>query len=156
MNCPRCRQPLGPIQHRGVQLDGCKTCQGTLVPIPSLTPLLEATSVDLLANFDPDATLDPVAARADALGCPKCARAMEVADYCSARLVSFDRCNRCNLLWVGPEALGTMTLMWARMEKRAAQLKAARDELDAQLSALGRKGGRKSIARAVGLLLFGL
>ena len=155
MNCPRCQQPLGPIQHRGVQLEGCKTCQGTLVPLASLTPLLDATSLDLLASFDPDTALDPVPVTADELGCPKCARTMEVADYCAARLVSFDRCNRCNLLWVGPEELGTMTLMWARMEKRAAQLKAASDQLDAELSALGRRG-RKAIARVVRLALFGI
>ena len=50
-----------------------------------------------------------------------------------------------------------MTLMWARMERRAARLKAASDELDADLAALGGKGGRRTaIGRAVGLLLFSL
>ncbi len=49
--CPRCQQPLAPLEHRGVKLDGCKRCNGTLVAIPSLTPLLDATSVDLLASF---------------------------------------------------------------------------------------------------------
>jgi Zn-finger nucleic acid-binding protein len=157
VNCPRCQQSLGPIQHRGVRLDGCKGCRGTLVPIPSLTPLLEATSVDLLASFDPDTALEAVAVSGDDIGCPKCGRAMELADYCGARLVSFDRCNRCSVLWVGPEELGTMTLMWARMEKRAARLKAASDEFAAELDALGRRAGRKAaIARVVGLALFSL
>ena len=157
MNCPRCQQPLGPLRHRGVELEGCKACKGTLVPMASLTPLLDATSIDLLASFDPDTQLDAVLVNDAELACPKCGRAMEVADYCGARLVSFDRCNHCNVLWVGAEELGTMTLMWARMEKRAARLKAAADELDADLSALGRKGGRKAaIARMVGLVLFSL
>ena len=133
MNCPRCQQPLGPLRHRGVELEGCKACKGTLVPMPSLTPLLDATSIDLLASFDPDTQLDAVLVNDAELACPKCSRAMEVADYCGARLVSFDRCNHCNVLWVGAEELGTMTLMWARMEKRAARLKAAADELDAEL-----------------------
>jgi Zn-finger nucleic acid-binding protein len=156
VNCPRCQQPLGAIQHRGVELEGCKSCQGALVPMVSLTPLLEATSVDLLASFDPDAQLDAVTANDDDIGCPKCGRAMELADYCGARLVAFDRCNRCNVLWVGAEELGTMTLMWARMEKRAARLKAAADEFDAELAALGRRGRGKAIARVVGLALFSL
>jgi hypothetical protein len=40
-------------------------------------------------------------------------------DYCAAGLAHFDRCERCGLLWLGAEDLRTMTLMWARMERRA-------------------------------------
>ena len=53
---------------------------------------------------------------------------MEKADYCGAKLVFFDRCNRCALLWIGSEELGAMSLMWARMEKRIARTRAQTEE----------------------------
>jgi Zn-finger nucleic acid-binding protein len=152
--CPRCQQPLGPIRHRGVELEGCAGCKATLVPQVKLTPLLEATSVDLLASFDPDSKLDAVDKKAGGTACPRCARAMEIGDYCGASLVFFDRCTRCNLLWVGAEELGAMTLMWARMESRAARLKAASEELDEELAALGKRGRMRAVERAVMFALF--
>lgn len=154
LGCPRCKEVLGPIRHRGLELEGCSACKATLVPQSKLTPLLEATSVDLLASFDPDTKLDAVDRKAGTLTCPGCAKAMEIGDYCSARLVFFDRCNRCNLLWIGAEELGAMTLMWARMESRAALLKAASEELDEELAALGKRGRARAIERAVVLALW--
>ena len=60
---------------------------------------------------------------------------MEKADYCGAKLVFFDRCNRCALLWIGSEELGAMSLMWARMEKRIARTRAQTEEHLAGMSA---------------------
>ena len=39
-------------------------------------------------------------------------------DYCGTGLALFDRCEPCQLLWIDADVLGTMTLMWARMEAR--------------------------------------
>jgi hypothetical protein len=39
-------------------------------------------------------------------------------EYCGAGLAHFDRCEPCRLLWLGADELGTMTMMWARMERR--------------------------------------
>jgi hypothetical protein len=61
---------------------------------------------------------------------------MEKADYCGAKLVFFDRCNRCALLWIGSEELGAMSLMWARMEKRIARARSQSEENLAGMSKL--------------------
>lgn len=69
-------------------------------------PALEALSADILESFDPDAPLLALPDRAGQTACPGCRAAMERADYCGAKLVFFDRCNRCALLWIGNEELG--------------------------------------------------
>ena len=77
-------------------------------------------------------------------------------DYCGAGLVRFDRCERCRLLWLGPDELGTMTLMWARMEKQIARTQKQSqqwlDEADFVLHAtlLGRRAGN-ILFRTLGL-----
>jgi hypothetical protein len=45
---------------------------------------------------------------------------MDRDDYCGARLVFFDRCNSCALLWFDADELGAMSMMWARMNSRQA------------------------------------
>jgi Zn-finger nucleic acid-binding protein len=75
-------------------------------------------SVEMLKTLDPDMHLDPAGSNRDVVACPQCQAPMAHDDYCSAGLAFFDRCDRCRLLWLGAEELGTMTLMWARMEKR--------------------------------------
>ena len=52
------------------------------------------TSVELLKSFDPDTELKPVPNETGATACPSCGWTMESADYCGAKLVYFDRCNR--------------------------------------------------------------
>ncbi len=106
-----------------------------LVKQSALMPALEALSADVLESFDPDAPLLALPDRAGQTACPGCHAAMEKADYCGAKLVFFDRCNRCALLWIGSEELGAMSLMWARMEKRIARARAQTEEHLAGMSA---------------------
>lgn len=49
-------------------------------------------------------------------------------DYCAAGLAHFDRCEPCQLLWLGADELGTMTMMWARMERRLERVQRLRQE----------------------------
>src|SRR4029077_4039166 len=116
--CPRCNEPLGRLKLRGVGLEGCPKCKGMLISHSVLGRLLEATSVDLLKTFNPDAHLDPVKDDGGEVACPNCHKTMENDNYCAANLVFFDRCNACGLLWLDTEELGAMTLMWARMDSR--------------------------------------
>lgn len=127
-SCPRCNEPLGQQQVRGVGLEACGKCGCMLVTQTTLTPLLEALSVDLLTTFNPDAELKALPTRAEEIGCPDCRKAMEKSDYCSAKMVFFDRCNPCGLLWLAGEELGAMSLMWARMEARIARTRAQNQE----------------------------
>jgi Zn-finger nucleic acid-binding protein len=126
--CPRCAQPLGGRAIRGVGLESCESCNALLVKQSALMPALEALSADVLEGFDPDAPLLALPDRSGQTACPGCQAAMEKADYCGAKLVFFDRCNRCALLWIGNEELGAMSLMWARMEKRIARARAQTEE----------------------------
>jgi Zn-finger nucleic acid-binding protein len=134
--CPRCGQTLGGRAIRGVGLEACGSCNALLVKQSALMPALEALSADILESVDPDAPLLALPDRAEQTACPGCGAAMEKADYCGARLVFFERCNRCALLWIGSEELGAMSLMWARMEKRIARTRAQTEENLAGMTAL--------------------
>ncbi|HEX3904139.1 MAG TPA: hypothetical protein VH853_14970 [Polyangia bacterium] len=133
--CPRCGQKLQGRALGGVGLEECGACNALLVKQAALMPALEALSADILESFDADAKLEALPDRAGATACPGCKAAMEKADYCGARVVFFDRCNRCALLWIGSEELGAMSLMWARMEKRIARTRAQTEENLAGMSA---------------------
>jgi Zn-finger nucleic acid-binding protein len=116
--CPACGQSLRAANVSGVSARVCGQCHGTLLAQIDMIRTLEAMSVELLKTFDPDMDLDPVDSKRGVLACPQCQAAMARDDYCGAGLAFFDRCERCRLLWLGADELGTMTLMWARMEKR--------------------------------------
>jgi Zn-finger nucleic acid-binding protein len=133
--CTRCGKPLGGREIGGVGLEACDTCNTLLVKQAALMPALEALSAPVLESFDADAKIEALPDRTGAAPCPGCGRAMEKSDYCGAKLVFFDRCNRCNLMWIGNEELGAMSLMWARMEKRIARTRAQTEENLAGMSA---------------------
>jgi len=126
--CPHGDGPLGGREVRGVAVEACDKCNSSLVTQTRLTPLLEALSVDLLVTFNPDAELKPLPERPGTTACPSCHKPMERSDYCGAKLVWFDRCNACALLWLASEELGVMSLMWARMEARLARIQAQNRE----------------------------
>ena len=155
--CPRCGQTLGGRAIRGVGLEVCEACNALLVKQSALMPALEALSADVLESFDPDAPLSALPDRSGQTACPGCGAAMEKADYCGAKLVFFDRCNRCALLWIGSEELGAMSLMWARMETRIARARSQTEEhlagMNGRVDALHlRRVVDNSLGRVVGLL----
>ena len=113
--CPACRQALRTTEISGVSLRVCGQCHGTLLAQIDMIRTLEAMSAELLATVDPDVELVPAGTADARVACPGCARQMARDDYCSAGLAHFDRCEPCRLLWLGADALGTMTMMWARM-----------------------------------------
>lgn len=120
-HCPACNVELTRGDLRGVGVRVCKQCRGALIAQIDMFRVFEAMIADLLSGFDPDTLLTPIAPRTGASSCPECATNMSRDDYCGAGLVRFDRCERCRLLWLGADELGTMTLMWARMEKQIAR-----------------------------------
>jgi hypothetical protein len=107
-------------------------------------------SAELLASFDPDTKLEKADAPSERLACPTCGRVMERDDYCGAGLAFFDRCEPCGLLWIDAAPLGTMTLIWARMEARHSRDEAATkrllDETDTMIT-------RILVARALANLM---
>ena len=152
--CPRCGAALAGRAIGGVGLEACESCNALLVKQSALMPALEALSADLLESFDPDAPLLALPDRAGQTACPGCGAAMEKADYCGAKLVFFDRCNRCALLWIGSEELGAMSLMWARMEKRIARTRAQTEEHLAGMTArVDAAHLRRVVDRSLGVAL---
>jgi Zn-finger nucleic acid-binding protein len=150
-SCPRCRVPLQPVQLEGVSVHACATCHGTRFEGTRLGVVLEAMSAKLLETLDLDMRLERAGASADRLACSACGREMAHDDYCSAGLALFDRCEPCTLLWVDAESLGTMALMWARMDaqqsRRAAETKQLLDGADDLVT-------RTLVGRAVTRALF--
>jgi hypothetical protein len=115
--------------------------------------VLEALSAELLRTFDPDTKLEPTSAATDRLACSTCGREMARDDYCGTGLALFDRCEPCQLLWIDADVLGTMTLMWARMEARHTRDQAATRQL---LDDADDLVTRTLVARAVARSLFRL
>ncbi len=126
--CPRCKQALDQATLHDVKVAACKPCQGTLLVQNDLQRTLEALCAPLLKRFDPDAKLEAVKDSEGRIDCPRCARPMDRDDYCGARLVFFDRCNSCALLWFDADELGAMAMMWARMNSRQAAYRNANPE----------------------------
>jgi Zn-finger nucleic acid-binding protein len=122
--CPRCRGALERRRLWDVGLDVCVACRFVGIDQVELSRLLEDLSAAVRSKLDPDAELRALPDRSAEADCPRCHRAMERADYCEAKLVFFRRCEPCGLLWVGNDELATMSVMWARMEKRGERRKA--------------------------------
>lgn len=154
--CPVCAVELTRGDLRGVGVRVCSKCRGALVAQIDMFRLFEAMSGELLSGFDPDTLLKPLAVRDGASSCPDCNAAMSRDDYCGAGLVRFDRCEQCRLLWLGADEVGTMTLMWARMEKQIARAQKLNQEWldDADFvfhaTLLGRRAGN-ILFRSLGL-----
>lgn len=148
--CPGCGQALRATEISGVSLRVCGECHGTLLAQIDMIRTLEAMSAELLASVDPDVALTPVGKAAGTVSCPACARDMARDDYCSAGLAHFDRCEPCRLLWLGADALGTMTMMWARMERRLERTQKATEALLAEADEfVGRLLLRRATRRAL-------
>jgi hypothetical protein len=149
--CAWCARPLTARVIGSVDLESCDACKSLLLKQAALMPALGALSAPLLESFDADAPLQPLPDRTSAAPCPGCGKAMEKADYCAAKVVYFERCDRCELLWIGHEELGAMSLMWARMEKRIARTRTQTENdlsgMDAQLHAARLEG---AVAGALG------
>jgi Zn-finger nucleic acid-binding protein len=122
MHCPSCSEPLDPRRVAdAVDVHVCASCNGTLVPIPKLVPLLEALSGPLRHAISPD---EPIEAIPDTHGrrpCPRCRRPMEAFGYLGTNLVTADRCSDDALIWTDAEELGTMAMLYLRTTKRVAE-----------------------------------
>ena len=116
--CPACATGLQGTEIGGVPAHVCATCKGTLLAQIDLARMLEALSVELLDSVDADTRLEAVGHADATVACPRCRGAMARVDYCAAGLAHFDRCVPCGLLWLGTDEVGTMALIWARMDRR--------------------------------------
>ena len=122
--CPRCHRALESRRLWDVGLGVCLACKFVAIDQADLAHLLGDLSAAVWSKLDPDVELPALPDRSAEADCPLCHRVMERADYCEAKLVFFQRCAPCGLLWVGNHELAAMSRIWARMDKRGARTKA--------------------------------
>ena len=155
-HCPACDVELTRGDLRGVGVRVCRQCRGALVAQIDMFRLFEAMIADLLSGFDPDTLLTPIAPRAGASSCPGCASAHVARRLLRGRPGPLRSLRALPAVWLGADELGTMTLMWARMEKQIAraqkQSQQLLDDADFVLHAtlLGRRAGN-ILFRTLGL-----
>lgn len=132
MPCPSCGEPLHPAPLERVEVNACERCRAVLVEQRQLIALLEHATSNLRDAIDPDAGIAPVAADARALACPRCGAAFERVGYLGTEAAHYHECSACALLWIAADDLATMIGLFARTERREADLegelaRAARD-----------------------------
>jgi Zn-finger nucleic acid-binding protein len=125
VKCPACGAALESVDTDGVRMDVCRACSCMLVPQRLISRLLEKASDRIGDKVDPQARIAPLAEIAEHPRCPACDRPMTRDDYCGAGLVTFSRCDHCELLWLHAEQLAIMSVMWARMDGRLEALREA-------------------------------
>lgn len=121
MQCPRCRNVLEARSVEGVAVHVCPGCQGTLVEMDHLVPLLDALCAPLVHIVDLEAPLEPLLDEGVRIPCPRCRETMEAFAYLGASEVTVDRCEQDRLVWADPGELGTMSLVYARVNARTAE-----------------------------------
>lgn len=131
-SCPRCCKPLVPGTYEGVDVDLCQSCGGMIVSRRRMIPLMEKLCTALIESVDPDREIEPTPAGPAGIPCPACGRPMAQNPYMGSQLVKVDGCDGCDALWLDPAALGVMTLLWARTERR---MSTRRAELERQEAA---------------------
>jgi len=96
MDCPVCNEPLIVLEHEGVEVDFCVSCQGVW---------LDATEIELLFG-DAEARRAflsagrPADARKEKRRrCPVCRRRMTKALSSGERPVMYDRCDKGDGVW---------------------------------------------------------
>lgn len=87
MKCPACRQrSMYVVEHAGIELDVCATCEGVWFDHAELDLLLGGTT--------PVGAASPAAAAETILDCPRCRRPMAKANIGGPGGVTIDVCER--------------------------------------------------------------
>ena len=134
MDCPRCRLALTTSAIEGVAVDVCPAYEGVLVKQQSMIPLLQKLSAPLAQEVDIDAAIEPLPARTDGTSCPECRGVMASNGYMGTRIAFVTACTRCNLAWLDSDVLQTITILFARTDKRVELVeRAARERGDNDL-----------------------
>lgn len=118
MNCPACQSPLQPRAIEGVEVQVCAACEGVLVEVRRLVPLLEQVARPLAKVMDLDEPIEPQPDEGVPRACPGCSQTMTAFGYMGERAVTVDRCSDCLLIWADAGEIGIMAQMYGRQKKR--------------------------------------
>lgn len=118
MRCPACKTALEPCDVNGVAFRMCPDCDGALVEVPRLVPLLQELAEPLASSVHPSAHIDRHPDPDVRRTCPGCATTMTPFGYLGTNLVTLDRCGDCLLIWADPGELAAATRLYTRTDKR--------------------------------------
>jgi uncharacterized protein len=119
MNGPRDGALLAAESYEGdVAVDRCPTCEGVWLDPGELQTLQENSDI-------PSADLDDVDVIADAyemarqnarpgIACPRCAQALEAAEYAYCSRILIDRCTKCGGIWLDAGELEALQKFFKR------------------------------------------
>lgn len=137
--CRACNGTLEEIEVDGRLLWMCRGCGSALAEQKDLVQILTSTAREIAGHVSFDQEILPLAAT-PAPACPDCDGPMESFGYMGTNLVYPARCNACGIVWMGPEVLGQMTLLFARTNLRTdahiASIQAELVEMDRRMSAV--------------------
>ncbi|MEZ4319495.1 MAG: hypothetical protein R3F61_18410 [Myxococcota bacterium] len=139
MPCRACGGGLEEVEVEGRLFWMCRGCGSTLVEQRDLIPVLTSAARAIADAVSFDEHIDPVPP-APAPACPDCDRKMEAFGYMGTHLAFPARCAPCSLVWMGPEVMGVMTLLFARTnlrhDTRVADMQAQLAEMDRRMTAV--------------------
>ena len=141
IDCPRGHGPLVLKGFGRAEVHVCDTCEGVLVPQRCLIPFLESVTKEMLQDMGYDEPIQSVRDKACGACCPGCGEVMEAFGYMGTHLASCNRCSGCSQLWIDPEQLAVVAILYARTQVRRQARQAHQD------------AERESLNRRVNLML---
>lgn len=120
--CPRDGATLQAGLCFGVKLHRCQECHGILIQQKLVRPLLREMSKDLITRIPLDYPIKQLPDKGSGINCPICSGPTENFGYMGCKFVLLDCCHKCKVLWIDTEELGTMSLQYARTERRSEEM----------------------------------
>lgn len=125
MNCPVCDKPLHAGDFGEAPVHMCPECMGVVVGQGKLIPLMDELSKDLVKSIDFDHPIEKAEQSLAFVCCPRCFGNMEAFGYMETNLVKAFRCSKDWLVFADTEALGVMSVLYARTKLRRETREAA-------------------------------
>ena len=107
-----------------------------LVAQKFMIPMLQQITEPLVGQIDFDHPIEGVDAPAGERPCPGCDQPMETFGYMETNLAKAHRCTTCRAVWMDPEALTVVAVLYARTQVRR---QAHADKQNEQEEALNRR-----------------
>jgi Zn-finger nucleic acid-binding protein len=137
--CRGCDGSLEEVEVDGRQLWMCRSCGGALAEQRDLVPILTAAAREIADSISFDHEIEPLEPPKAPL-CPDCDGPMQAFGYMGTHLVHPARCPKCAVVWMGPEVMGAMTVLFARTNLRQdaqiAQMQADIEERERRTTAV--------------------
>ena len=107
MLCPTCKQPMIVVEHEGIELDHCLTCQGTWFDAGELELLFQDLKAEEETVFSQPLESLPAAETSEARRrCPRCRKKMKKVFVGDDLKILLDLCPRGEGFWFDAGEVG--------------------------------------------------